>query len=74
MPAPIPADRPIRWGILGAGGIASKVASDIVREDGNVLGAVGARSALIATIRSRVSSWAFHTVPEVPEPNIPSSV
>lgn len=44
MPAPIAQDRPIRWGILGAGGIASKVASDIARTEGNVLAAVGARS------------------------------
>lgn len=45
MPAPIPQNRPIRWGILGAGGIASKVAADIARTEGNILAAVGARSA-----------------------------
>lgn len=36
-------DSPIRWGILGAGGIAGKLATDLVRTPGNVLAAVGAR-------------------------------
>jgi predicted dehydrogenase len=36
---------PIRWGILGAGGIAATVAADIAATDGNVLQAVGARDA-----------------------------
>jgi predicted dehydrogenase len=43
MPAPVAPDRPIRWGILGAGRIAATVAHDIVRSDGNVVAAVGAR-------------------------------
>jgi len=34
---------PIRWGILGAGGIAATVAADIAASDGSVLAAVGAR-------------------------------
>ena len=38
-------DRPIRWGFLGAGGIAAKVAADLARTPGNELAAVGARSA-----------------------------
>ncbi len=43
MPAPIPADRPIRWGILGAGDIADTVAHDIGITDNNVVTAVAAR-------------------------------
>jgi predicted dehydrogenase len=38
-------DRLIRWGILGAGGIAGKFAADLVRTPGNTLAAVGARDA-----------------------------
>ncbi len=38
------ADRPIRWGILGAGGIAATVSPDIAATPGNVLHAVAARS------------------------------
>jgi predicted dehydrogenase len=34
---------PIRWGILGAGGIAAKVGDDIAAVEGNVLHAVAAR-------------------------------
>jgi len=34
---------PIRWGILGAGGIAATVAADIAASDGSKLAAVGAR-------------------------------
>jgi predicted dehydrogenase len=45
MPAPLPADRPIRWGILGAGGIAGTVARDIALSDDNVVTAVAARDA-----------------------------
>ena len=37
--------RPVRWGILGAGGIASSLAADISRTDGHVVGAVAARDA-----------------------------
>ncbi|MDT4915116.1 MAG: hypothetical protein QOC66_4244 [Pseudonocardiales bacterium] len=39
------ADQPIRWGILGAGGIAATVGADIAATPGNVLHAVGARDA-----------------------------
>lgn len=39
----IDADRPIRWGFLGAGGIAGKVARDLAATPGNVLAAVAAR-------------------------------
>lgn len=45
MPAPITDDRPIRWGILGAGGIADTVSSDIDLVGGNVVTAVAARDA-----------------------------
>jgi predicted dehydrogenase len=38
-------DAPIRWGILGAGGIAATVGSDIAATPGNVLQAVAARDA-----------------------------
>jgi len=37
--------QPIRWGILGAGGIAATVGADIAATEGNVLQAVGARDA-----------------------------
>jgi predicted dehydrogenase len=40
----IAADRPVRWGFLGAGGIAGKVALDLAETPGNVLAAVAARS------------------------------
>src|SRR4051812_19107908 len=38
-------DEPIRWGILGAGGIAATVSVDIAATPGNVLHAVGSREA-----------------------------
>ena len=37
--------RPVRWGILGAGGIASSLAADISRTDGHIVAAVAARDA-----------------------------
>jgi predicted dehydrogenase len=43
MPVRLTDDQPIRWGILGAGGIAARVSEDIARTDGNVVSAVGAR-------------------------------
>ena len=39
------AGSPIRWGVLGAGGIAATVGDDIAATPGNVLAAVGARDA-----------------------------
>jgi predicted dehydrogenase len=54
MPQGLPDDQPIRWGILGAGGIAWAVCDDIVRTDGNVVAAVGARDA------SRAAEFANH--------------
>ncbi len=41
----IDADRPVRWGFLGAGGIAAKVATDLARTPDNELVAVAARDA-----------------------------
>jgi predicted dehydrogenase len=38
-------DKAIRWGILGAGGIARTVSQDIAGTDGHVVAAVGARDA-----------------------------
>jgi predicted dehydrogenase len=38
-------DQPIRWGVLGAGGIATTVGADIAVTPGNVVHAVGARDA-----------------------------
>ena len=38
-------DRPIRWGVLGAGSIAARVCDDISLSNGNVVSAVGARDA-----------------------------
>jgi len=38
-------DRPVRWGFLGAGGIAGAVAQDLAATPGNVLAAVAARDA-----------------------------
>src|ERR1019366_8925081 len=40
----IPADRPIRWGFLGAGGIAASLAADL-QHGNNMLYAVAARDA-----------------------------
>jgi predicted dehydrogenase len=45
MPTPIADGRPIRWGILGAGGIADTVGGDINLTSGNVVTAVAARHA-----------------------------
>ena len=45
MPTPIAGGRPIRWGILGAGGIADTVSGDINLTSGNVVTAVAARHA-----------------------------
>ncbi|MEO6700344.1 MAG: Gfo/Idh/MocA family oxidoreductase [Jatrophihabitantaceae bacterium] len=44
MPTTIAADQPVGWGILGAGGIATKFATDLVRSGTNVLSAVASRS------------------------------
>jgi predicted dehydrogenase len=38
-------EQPIRWGVLGAGGIAATVSGDIAGTPGNVLAAVAARDA-----------------------------
>jgi predicted dehydrogenase len=45
MPQAITDDRPIRWGILGAGWIAEQVANNINLTSGNVIAAVAARDA-----------------------------
>jgi predicted dehydrogenase len=45
MGQPATDDAVIRWGILGAGGIAGKFAADLAHTPGNVLAAVGARQA-----------------------------
>jgi predicted dehydrogenase len=45
MPASLEDDRPIRWGILGAGAIADTFSSDISLTEGNVVTAVAARDA-----------------------------
>lgn len=45
MPTPLSEDRPIRWGILGAGSIADTVARDIGLTTTNVVTAVAARDA-----------------------------
>lgn len=39
------AEQPVRWGVLGAGGIAATVGADIAASPGSTLLAVGARSA-----------------------------
>lgn len=44
MPQAITEDRPIRWGILGAGRIAEQVGLNINLSSGNVIAAVAARS------------------------------
>ncbi|MEO7260824.1 MAG: Gfo/Idh/MocA family oxidoreductase [Jatrophihabitantaceae bacterium] len=45
MAEPASQDAVIRWGILGAGGIAGKFATDLIGTQGNTLAAVGARQA-----------------------------
>jgi predicted dehydrogenase len=44
MATPITDDRPLRWGFLGAGGIAGKFARDLDSSPSNMLAAVAARS------------------------------
>src|SRR5690242_12266048 len=44
MAIPITDDRPLRWGFIGAGGIAEKFAQDLDRSSSNVLAAVAARA------------------------------
>jgi predicted dehydrogenase len=43
------AARPVRWGVLGTGGIAATFASDLTLVDGAVLAAVGSRTTEAAT-------------------------
>jgi predicted dehydrogenase len=45
MPTPLSHDHPIRWGVIGAGGIADVVCADITSTDGNVVAAIAARDA-----------------------------
>ncbi|MGQ0838498.1 Gfo/Idh/MocA family protein [Actinokineospora sp.] len=45
MPAALPVDRPVRWGILGAGRIAAVVGADIQASPDSEVVAVGARDA-----------------------------
>lgn len=45
MPTTTPDPHPLRWGILGAGGIADTVAHDIAITEGNVVHSVAARDA-----------------------------
>lgn len=45
MGQPATDDAVVRWGILGAGGIAGKFAADLINTPGNALAAVGARQA-----------------------------
>ncbi|MGW5054697.1 Gfo/Idh/MocA family protein [Actinokineospora sp. NPDC004072] len=43
MPTTVPSDRPVRWGILGAGSIAGTVGADIAASADSEVVAVGAR-------------------------------
>jgi predicted dehydrogenase len=57
-------EQPIRWGILGAGGIAATVGADIVVTPGNVVHAIGARdagraAALASTLGARASYGSY---------------
>jgi predicted dehydrogenase len=45
MAEPIAPERPVRWGILGAGAAAATVGADIAAVAGNELAAIGARDA-----------------------------
>lgn len=58
MSAPLPADRPVRWGIVATGGIATQMARDLRDTDDAELVAVGSRS----TERSEAFA-AEHDVP-----------
>src|SRR6266536_2470328 len=58
MPNSIEPGRAVRWGILGAGGIAATVGADIAATPGNEVVAVGARDA------ARASAFAdAHRIP-----------
>jgi predicted dehydrogenase len=48
-------DEPIRWGILGAGGIATKVGQDIALTPGHVVRAIGSRDAERAAAFARAN-------------------
>jgi len=70
----IPADRPIRWGFLGAGGIAAAMAADL-RHGNNMLYAVAARdahraAAFAARFGASHSHGSYRAVVEDPEVDI----
>ena len=70
----IPADRPIRWGFLGAGGIAAAMAADL-RHGSNMLYAVAARdahraAAFAARFGASRSHGSYRAVIEDPEVDI----
>jgi len=72
--SPIPADRPIRWGFLGAGGIAAAMAADL-RHGNNMLYAVAARdahraAAFAARFGASHSHGSYRAVIEDPEVDI----
>lgn len=66
-------DEPIRWGILGAGGIAATVSADIAATPGNVLHAVAARdvdrAAAFASAHGVARSYGSY-VELVADPNV----
>jgi predicted dehydrogenase len=70
----IPADRPIRWGFLGTGGIAAAMAADL-RHGNNMLYAVAARdahraAAFAARFGASHSHGSYRAVVEDPEVDI----
>jgi len=70
----ITADRPLRWGFLGTGGIAASMATDLVHSN-NMLYAVAARdadraAAFAARFGARQSYGAYRSLVEDPEVDI----
>jgi predicted dehydrogenase len=65
MPSPLPDDHVIRWGIMGAGGIAAQIADDLRLVPGNTIAAVAAATpGKAAAFAARYGVAAWHEGPD----------